>query len=296
MATKEEQVETSEEQSEETSEEFEALTEEETTQKVSELINEQAEEQTEEVEEETEEVEAETEETSVEAPVVDDALVKEYPALKAHYGKPLAELGKHYQSIVVEFNEKSQQITELKKKLAEATIPKLEDEPDSLDHPEENKKWNREREEAIRADERSKVGDKPPQVDYVAEVNKQLPSDVDVNKVIESWSNANAYKLYDNKGVILPEMQLLYQSKPHILVKEVIDYYKLSEQANKTDEEIRKSAHTKSKNDFKKARQTKKTMPKSEVHVVERESTASEDERQLLSIYKIAQEEYSSES
>ncbi len=295
MAKQKEQVEKTKEQTveEQSSEEIETLTEEEIAEQVSGLTNEQVEtteEQTEEVE-----AEAETEETSEEeeAPVltVDDELVKKYPALKAHHGKPLAELGQHYQSIVVEFNEKSQQIAELKKKLAEATIPKLEDEPDPVEKPEEHKKWTTDREEAIRADERSKTAQQPAQVNYVTEVSKQLPNDVDAKKVIESWSNKNAYRLYDNLGNLKPAAQLLYGDDPNVLVQEVVEYYNDNVKADKTDEEIRKAAHRKSKADFKKARKTKTDTPKSEVHVVERDTNFTEDERQLQNIYKIALEE-----
>ncbi len=293
MAKEKEQVEKTEEQAveEQSSEELETLTEEEIAEQVSGLTDEQVET----TEEQTEEVEESTEESSeeVETPVsmIDEEFVKLYPRTKAYFGKPVTELGKGYESIVEEFNKKSQQLAELKKKLAEATIPKLEDEPDPVDEKEAHTKWTEEREKAIRADERSKVAQQPVQVNYVTEVSKQLPNDVDAEKVIESWSNKNAYRLYDNLGNLKPAAQLLYGDDPNILVQEVVEYYNDNVRADKTDEEIRKAAHTKSKADFKKAKQTKTNMPKSEVHVVEREANVSEDEEQLRNIYKIVLEE-----
>ena len=293
MATKEEQVETSKEQSEDqTSEEFEALSEEETTEKVSELLNEQTE-TTKEQSQEVEETEETPEEVEVPVKIIDEDFVKAYPKTKAYFGKPVEELGKGYESVVNEFHKKSQLLDEMKKKLAEATIPKLKDAPDPVDDPEGYKKWDKGREEAIRADERSKVVEQPPQVDYMSEVGKRLPADVDANKVIQAWTNDNAYRLFDKFGNWKQEVLYQYNNDPEVFYKEITNFYESDEKANKTDEEIRKAAHTKSKTDFKKARQTKKTMPKSEVHVVERESTVSEDEEQLQSLYKIVQEDNS---
>jgi hypothetical protein len=293
MATEQEQVETTEEQSEETSEELEALSEEETVAKVSELLNEQ-EETTEEQPEEVE-AEAETEETpeEVEAPVatVDEEFVKAYPATKAYIGKPVTELGKGYQSVVKEFYETRKENSELKKKLAEVSIPKLEDEPDPVEKPEEHKKWTEEREEAIRQDERNKLKDQPQEINYMAELSKNLPSDVDVNKVVEGWSNANAYRLYDELGELMPEVQLLYRNKPHLLAQEITEYYNLTTKADKTDAQIKKAAHTKSKEDFKKARRTKKTMPGSEVNVIERATETNETDRMLSNILEIVKED-----
>ena len=297
---KKEHVKNSEEQTTEevqkSPEELETLSEEETVEQVSELLKDEQAESTEEQTKETEietEVEESSEEEEAPVPMIDDEFVKKYPATKTHYGKPVTDLGQPYQSIVKEFYDTSKELSEVKKKLAKATIPKIEDEPDPVEKPDEHAKWTKEREEAIRVDERNKIVQQPAQVDYVTEVGKQLPADVDANKVIESWSNVNAYKLFDNLGNWLPEVQLLYENRPQIFVRDVIEYYKAASKINKTEEEIRKAGHTKVKDDFKKARKEKKNMPNSDVHVVERESTASADEEQLQSLYKIVQEDNS---
>ena len=288
MATEEEKVKETEEKVEEPSEELETLAEEETIKKVSELLNEK-EEPTEEKIKEVEKTEESSEEVETLVPIIDEEFVKLHPATKRYFGKPVTELGKQYQSIVTEFNEKSRLIIELKKKLAAATIPKIEDEPDPVDEKEAHAKWTIEREEAIRADERSKTTEQPQQVNYQTEIAKRLPADVDVNKVIESWSNANAMRLYDNYGELRPESRLLYENNPDILTQEVIEYYDLSSKADKTDEEIKKAGHTRVRDDFKKARG--KSVRKTDVNIVERTKEATETDRMLENIIKMEQEE-----
>jgi hypothetical protein len=305
------QVGAEEVQPEKETESDEAVSDEQATEAVGELIqsaNTQAEEESEAQETEVqaeeqaeaqvpEQTESQTEEPEeqVTIPIIDDEMIKKNPVLRSYYGKPVTALGDAYQSLVSKYTKDSQTLKELEKKLAVLSRPKeddLSDMPDPQDEPEKYKQWLKDRDKRNQDYGKQEAQKEPePQVDVVAGLAQFLPKDTDVNAVIESWANNNAYRLYDQMGNLKPEMASLYNKDPNIFYQEVTEYYNRAVKDSKTTEEVKKEGHKKLQKDFKKARASKKNMPKANVQAVPRGTELSQEEEMLLRIGELALED-----
>ncbi len=281
-----ESKETQEESKEETQVEVEEeLTDEQVTEQVSKLTGEvQASEETQEEAQEETQASEETEEQTI--PIIDDEMIKQYPVLRSYYGKPVTDLAPTYANIVSKFTQNSQELKETKNKLAELSLQDIGDMPDSVDKPEEFKKWLKDRDEKIL--QTAKV---EPQVDIIAELATRLPAGTDVKTLVDGWANENAQRLFDTMGNLRDEMQSLYQNNPEVLYQEVSAFQKSQAKENEDEAVVRKAGHKKLQSDFKKARNSKKDMPNSNVQTISKEVKLTEEEEMLQRIGELIQEE-----
>ena len=273
--------------------EFEALSEEETAEAVGDLLKDGDEQQPVKDEaEETSKDEAEEtskeEETQVEPviPIIDDELVAKYPVLRAYYGKPVTDIAAGYQAIVTKFMNKSNDFAKMQKELDNISLQDLGDMPDSVEKPEEFKLWLKDRDEKNR-----QSATVEPQVDIIAELTTRLPAGTDVKTLVDSWANQNAQRLFDNMGNLRVEMQSLYQNNPDVLYQEVLAFQNSQAKENEDEAVVRKAGHKKLQSDFKKARNSKKEMPNSNVQTISKEVKLTEEEEMLIRIGEIFVEE-----
>ena len=257
----------------------------EVVEQVGQLLNQETQEET----QETQEPEVKTPiESPIVEPVIDDSMIKEYPALKMYKGKPLKDLGKAYQNIVKAFTENQMRLKQIEKEQAKK-IPEPSEIPDPVEKPEEFKKWLSDYTETIR----SESVPQERQIDYVAEVRKILPQGVDVEKVMESWTNYNAERLYNEVGELRPELQAFYNKNPHILLGEIKSYYQLASRAEKDEmtihKEVKEKTYNTIKNSIKKSQEEKENLPNAQFNQIEREVQMTEAEEILANILKIAE-------
>lgn len=275
---------------EETKQEEAPITEAETAEQVKALLgNEQSPEEVVETEVKEDEPVQETktqEPTEVEAnvPVITDDLINQYPALRSYRGKPLAEVAPVYQKLVAKMTKDAERIKELERKLEQTTLKELGEPPDPVDHRAEFDEWLKRRDELVK----SQVKVEPePQINYMAEVQKKLPN-VDINKLADEWAKYNSRRLFDEVGVLKPQIQKMYQDDPDLLIDEMVSFYNLASRANQNEFMIEKKAKeeafVKTKEAFKQARKTQKES--SQVNVVSRTNELTPEDEILQKIYQ----------
>lgn len=233
---------------------------------------------------EPEKTEPEIEPEKVE-PVVTDEMIDKYPSLKMFRGKKLEDLTPIYDKLVRKYQNEIRLRKELEGKLEKTSLNELGEPPDPIENRAEFDKWLKKRDELIR----SQVKQPEPEVNYLAEVQKRLPN-VDVEKVANDWAKYNSRRLFDETGTLRPEIQALYQRDPELMIEEITNFYELSSKASKNEvtieQEAKKQAYQKTKDNFKEARKTKKES--SEVHSVSRTTELTPEDELLQKIYNSA--------
>lgn len=235
---------------------------------------------------EPEKTEPEIEPEKVE-PVVTDEMIDKYPSLKMFRGKKLEDLTPIYDKLVRKYQNEIRLRKELEGKLEKTSLNELGEPPDYFEEGGKAKfdAWLKKRDELIR----SQVKQPEPEVNYLAEVQKRLPN-VDVEKVANDWAKYNSRRLFDETGTLRPEIQALYQRDPELMIEEITNFYELSSKASKNEvtieQEAKKQAYQKTKDNFKEARKTKKES--SEVHSVSRTTELTPEDELLQKIYNSA--------
>lgn len=237
-----------------------------------------------------EEIQVETKvEPQKEVAVIDDAMIKEYPALKMYRGKPLVELGKAYQNIVKAYTENQMRLKQIEKEQVRNTLPKPSEVPDPVEKPEEFQKWLAEYTEKVIQTNKPE----PEPINWVGEVQKILPKEADVNVVLDEWSKFNAKRLFDPTGNLRPDVQKFYNENPDILLDEIQSFYGLSTQAQKNkmtiQQESKNTAYKTVTNALKKGNEDKENISNAQFNAVQRTDTTSEEDVILANIFKIAQ-------
>ena len=287
--TQESEVQAEEAQEETQAEEQTELSDEQVAEQVSQLTNEESEVSEDQVEEQSEETEEQTEEVQAEIPIIDEEMVKDNPVLRSYIGKPVTNLAPAYQRIVSQYHNNSKELAELKRQIAESSLQNTDDIPDMVEKPEEFKKW---KEDFAKANQEIGAGQKQePQVDLMAELAKRLPQGTDVNKTVQGFLNDNAERLFDELGQFRPEMESLYQKNPEVLYKEVVKFQQNYEKENEDEAVTRKAGHKKLKSDFKKARDSKKEAPGTQVNTISKDVKLTPEEEMLVEIQELVQEE-----
>lgn len=274
----EEQVELSDEQ---VVEQVSQLTDSEESNKESgEELEVQAEEQTEETEEQTE--------VQAEIPMIDEEMIKEFPVLRSYIGKPVTDLAPTYSRIVSQFTQNSQELSELKRQMAESSLQKTDDIPDMVEKPEEFKKWLADRDKTNQDIGAGQTQE--PQIDFMGELAKRLPQGTDVQGTVNKWMNKNARRLFDGTGEWRPEMESYYSKDPEALYQEVSEFLANDEKANLDEADVRKAGHKKLQKDFKNARKSKKEMPGAQVQTISKDVKLTTEEEMLIEIQELVQE------
>lgn len=281
METKEnEQVESAVEETKQ--EETLEVSEAELKRQVKSLLGEETQEKT---QEETQKEETQ-EETKVPEPIVTDELIEQFPTLKMYRGKPVSQLAPIYDKLVRKLTSEIQKRKELEGKLEKTSLDGIGEPPDPIENRAEFDKWLKKRDELVK----SQVKQPEPEVDYLIEVQKRLPN-VDAREVVNDWAKHNSRRLFDETGNLRPEVQALYQRDPELMIEEITNFYELSSKANKNEDTIeqesKKQAYLKTKENFKEARKAKKES--SEVHAVSRTTELTPEDELLQKIYNSVQ-------
>lgn len=287
--------ETAESQVEETVEN--QVTDEEVLGQVGQLLNDQEEvkeesqEQKEEVKEEEQPKEVQEEPKTDSVKIIDEAMIQEFPALKMYMGKPINEaLPKAYQNIVKAYYEDHKKLIQYEKEKANK-IPEPSEVPDPIEKGEDFKKWLADYTEQIKQSVRAEAP--PQQIDWIKEVEKVIPQGMDAQKVIQSWTNFNAPRIFNEYGDYRPEVQRFYDEHPEILLNEIGSFANLSTKAEKNEmaikEESNKKAYNTVKTSLKNAKENKENLTNSQFNATQRTEEVSEEEQILANIYKISQ-------
>lgn len=224
---------------------------------------------------------------------VDDALVEQFPRLKMYLGKPLSDIPKAYDNLVLAYQKDHLELIKLKQEQAKKSIPKPEDFPDSIEKPDEFKKALADYREKIRQETLFEIQNQPQPVDWVQEVGKVLPQGTDTKNVLDQFTKFNASRFYNEMGEMRPDIEKFYNEHPMVLLDEIKSFYNLHSVASKTQSTIAKegneTAYKTITNSLKKAQGDKEDLKGAQFNPVERSGQLSAEQEMLAKIYKKTQ-------
>jgi hypothetical protein len=235
---------------------------------------------------ETEEVQPQTQQSTQEE-LIDDTLIEQYPALKMYRGQKFKDaLPKAYSEIVKKFTKTNMELKELQKKQLQSSIPNPSDFPDPVEKPEEFKQAIADFREKVRQEALNEPRQEQPNM--LNEVAKHLPEGADVNDAIAGWEKDNAFRLYDDTGLIREDQKNFYNQNPHIFIREVVKYYSDNLKVNKTQAQIQSESKAQAAKNLqdaiRKANSNKENQPSAQVNATARENTLTAEEELLLKI------------
>lgn len=237
--------------------------------------------------------------------VVNEDIVKQYPALKPFQGKPLTEAFKAYDELRRSTTKLTQELSELKKQSAKSGSqqPDVEEEvPDPVDEPEKFKKYFKNLSSKLKAEAKAEVLTEltgkleilektiapitieKKQQEITNLIKSQLP-DADVTQVIEDWKNDNSDLLFDNNGDLNNELVSFYDQHPEIFIRDVVKSYKLKKIENQYKENQKNQKLAVADKVKKAIKQvgSGKNIPQAEVNTTPRTEEPLSDTDRLLS-------------
>src|SRR5574343_568869 len=222
--------------------------------------------------------------------IIDDAMIQQYPTLKMYRGKKVIEdLPKAYHNIVLAYAEDHKKLKQIEKEQAKQRLPEPSQIPDSIEKPEEFKKWLAEYTERVRAES----APPPPEIDWVARAKAVLPKEADFEKVRDNFMNFNAERFFNELGELRPEVASFYEKNPNILINEMKSHYQLASQAEKNamtiQTEAKNTAYNTIKTSLKKANENKEDLQQAQFNQVSRSNVSTPEDDLLALIYKKAQ-------
>ena len=231
-------------------------------------------------------------EAEVETPqpiVISDEIIEQFPSLRMFRGKNLTELAPVYDKLVRKYQNEIRERKELERKLEKSSLTELGEPPDQVEKPKEFKTWLENRDNLIREQAKSEI-EPAPTMNPLTEVQKRLPKDVDINKVADEWAKFNARRLFDTTGQLKPQIKQMYQEDPDLMTDEIVSFYGLLSKAEQNEMAIetraKEESYKKTKDAFKKARETKEES--SQINSVSRTNEITPEDELLTQIYQKA--------
>ncbi len=237
------------------------------------------------------ETEVDESETEREQPLIDDNIIKQYPALKSYKGQPITAAAKAYDELRRSTTRLNQELAELKKQQVQQ--PKVEEKiPDPIDNPEEYQKYIQKKIEQrveemvsqrikVLEDSIQPIAVEKKQQEIISALKTKLSDNTDPMTVIEGWKNDNQDLLFDNEGNLNSELIDFYDKHPEIFIRDVLNNFKLKE-AESAIKQKKKETKQNLVNETKKALKTTTTNPRSEINSTPRTEAPLTDTEELL--------------